>query len=335
MGAGGHAAVYLAQDQRLMRPVALKVLDPVRGTDPVGRARFEREYEVLARLSHPHIARCYSLERDGDLDLLVMEYVEGETLADRLLAGRMSSTEAVSLGVPLADALGACHEAGVLHRDLKPANIVLHPDRGPVILDFGVAWFSSALNLTRTGATIGTPRYMAPEVFASSLTDERADVFSLGVCLYEMVCGRSPYPVDSVAELAMGAEFPEAPQASVVVPGISRDFSAVLARAIAPEPADRYATADELRQALTRGQVLVTGTLRNSVPCESCGTPRVITLGFCPGCGTHASWLLEPGPNAVQLTGIADTERTFQWLQARYPTCLRRSAPVTRSRLNH
>jgi hypothetical protein len=335
LGEGASAAVYLACDEELGRQVALKVLDPLRGTDPVGRSRFEREYAVLSRLTHPHIARCHALAQDGALDLLVMEFVEGETLADRLVSGRLQHDEAVAIAVDLADALHACHATGVLHRDLKPANIMLHPERGAVILDFGVAWFSSAMNLTRTGATIGTPRYMAPEVFSGALTDERTDLYSLGACLYEMVCGRPPRLADSVAELAMTGHMNMPPRASTVVPGIPVEFDGVVARAITPRPEERYATAAEMKDALVRGRVEKTGILRNRVPCERCATSLIITLPFCPGCGDPASWELEPGPNAVQLTHVPDVNAVVSWLGARYPDALRRAQPALRARLHH
>ncbi|MGB0591793.1 MAG: serine/threonine-protein kinase [Myxococcota bacterium] len=335
LGEGTSAAVYLAHDELLGRRVALKVLDPLRGADPVGRARFEREYQVLSRLAHPHIARCHALEAHGELELLVMEFVEGETLADRLVSGRLHYDEAIAIASDLADALHTCHSAGVLHRDLKPANIMLHPERGAVILDFGVAWFSSAVNLTRTGAAIGTPRYMAPEVFSGALTDERTDLYSLGVCLYEMVCGRPPHFFESVAELAMAVHRHTPPRVSTVVPGVPSAFDDVVARAIAFGPEERYATATEMKAALVRGHVESTGILRNSVPCERCATSRIITLPFCPGCGAPASWGLEPGPNAVQLTSVPDIDAVVSWLDARYPDELRRSRPALRARLRH
>ncbi len=152
---GAMATVYRAEDRSSDREVALKILDPLRGADPVGRARFEREFEVLVRLSHQGIAHCFRLERDGELDILVLEFVEGETLEARLARSRLSVDEALEITARLAEALGHCHQNDVLHRDLKPTNIILHPERGPVILDFGVAWFTSAANLTRTGAVVG------------------------------------------------------------------------------------------------------------------------------------------------------------------------------------
>ncbi|MDP6946889.1 MAG: serine/threonine-protein kinase, partial [Myxococcota bacterium] len=164
LGEGAYAAVYLADDEKLARPVALKVLDPLRGADPVGRSRFEREYQVLSRLSHPHIARCHALAHDGTLDILVMEHVEGETLADRLVSGRLRYDEAVAIAIDLADALHACHDAGVLHRDLKPANIQLTPTGEVKILDFGISRGEYETRESETtGHLGGTVGYIAPE----------------------------------------------------------------------------------------------------------------------------------------------------------------------------
>src|SRR5262249_11508468 len=146
--------------------------------------------------------RSYRLDRDLDLEMLVLEHVEGETLKDKIARGRMSVGEATAIALQLARALEACHREGVLHRDLKPENIILHPKRGAVILDFGVAWFSSAATLTRTGSVIGSPRYIAPEVFKSPICDARADIYSLGAILFEMLTGRTPHTSDSIAEIA-------------------------------------------------------------------------------------------------------------------------------------
>mgnify|MGYP001218232181 CR=1 FL=1 len=237
LGEGTSAAVYLAHDEQLGHKVALKVLDPLRGTDPVGRSRFEREYRVLSRLTHPNIARCHALAKDGDMDILVMEFIEGETLADRLVSGRIRYHEAVAIAASLADALCACHAAGVLHRDLKPANIMLHPERGPVILDFGVAWFSSAMNLTRTGATIGTPRYMAPEqITHASSVGPAADLYSVSVLFYELL----------VDVLPQGHWQPPSGGRSDVPAAID----ALIEKGLSNRPASRPQAATEYRKAL-------------------------------------------------------------------------------------
>lgn len=329
---GAVATVYRAHDQLSGQPVALKVLDPLRGADPVGQLRFQREFEVLRRISHPHVSRCFALERHGELDFLVLELIEGEPLAAELARGRLSIPRAVAIALQLADALDACHRAGVLHRDLKPSNIVIHPERGAIVLDFGVAWFSSAANLTRTGAVVGSPQYLAPEVFRSSLFDARADLYSLGAILFELLAGRPVYFAESVAEL-VAAHALGPPALAALRPEVGPALGAIVATAIAPQPEDRFATARELADALRRQTALVGGALQARLPCGACGTPLIIDLAFCPGCGREVSWDLAPGHHAVQLTRIASTARCAEWLRARYPEAVVLRPEALRARL--
>ncbi len=335
LGEGAYAAVYLAQDEKLGVDVALKVLDPLRSADPVGRGRFEREYQILSQLDHPNVARSYAVEHTDGLDVLVMEYVEGPTLEARLELGRMEVAEARAVGVQLADAMCACHAQGILHRDLKPANVVLHPTRGAVILDFGVAWFSTAMNLTRTGAVVGSPQYMAPEIFASSVSDERADVFSLGVCLFEMLCGYAPAVGASVAELATNTLGQHTPRVASVRPGMDPGMDDIVAKALEPNPRDRFATADELRDALRRNMVRRTAAQRTSLTCDRCTTPCIIDVPFCPGCGARVAWTLEAGPYAVQIVEVKEPGAFARWLSRRHSELTRRSVAGATSRLRH
>ncbi len=320
LGEGASATVYRAHDDVLGVDVALKVLDPLRGADPVGRLRFERELEVLARIDHPGVARAFGLHTDGELELLALELVEGESLGQRLAQGRLPAAEAVEIARGLALALGACHDAGVLHRDLKPDNVVLHPVRGPVILDFGVAWFGAAANLTHTGAVMGSPQYLAPEAFASSLHDARADLYSLGVVLFEMLTGRPPRLQATVAELALATD-EEPPRASSLRPGLPPALDELVARAVAPRPEDRFATAGELARSLSQRTTTRAG-VRTRLPCARCHSLLVSDLPFCPGCGQDASWELERGPFSIELSSVPDAERCARWLLGRHRLAL-------------
>ncbi len=332
---GASSAVYLAIDEASGSAVALKILDPLKGADPVGRRRFEREFEILGKLSHPGVAGCHRRLTDGALDVLVLEYIEGENLETRLQRARLPVAEAVAIAVRLLDALDVCHRQGVVHRDLKPANVLLHPERGPVIVDFGLAWFSTALNLTRTGAVIGSPQYLAPESFGASLTDERADLYAIGVILFEMLTGRPVYLADSVAELAACHASEPPPVVAVLRPEVDSALSAVVGRAIAPQPEDRFATAGEFRQALLRGSVVAGRALRARIPCAKCKTPLVITLPFCPGCGRGVDWEPSAGPFAVQLTSVERPADAVAWLRHRYGALLRIHAVAVEQRLKH
>ena len=317
------ASVYQAEDAQTGGTVALKILDPLRAPDPITRARFEREFDILSRFAHAGLARALALTRHDDLDILVMEYVEGECLADRLARGRLPVDEAIAVAERLARALAVCHEAGVLHRDLKPANVILHPERGPVILDFGVAWLSAATNLTRTGAVIGSPQYMAPETFTSALCDARSDLYSLGAILFESLCGRPVRTADAVCELALQHLREPVPQVISLCPDVPLELSRLVDRAIAVAPEERFSTAIELADALSGRAPWHLGGVRTRLPCPRCKTALVVDVPFCPGCGRAMSWQLEKGPYAVQLVEVPDTARCAQWLQTRHGESLR------------
>jgi eukaryotic-like serine/threonine-protein kinase len=210
IGEGGMGEVYRAKDTKLGRDVAIKVLPAAFVRDESRRKRFHQEARALAALNHPHIAAIYGFEDTGDICALVLELVEGPTLADRLEAGALPLKEALPIARQLADALEAAHEKGIVHRDLKPANIKVTPDRVVKVLDFGLAkalaqeaadhTFSQAPTRTGRGIVVGTPAYMSPEQASGQNVDKRTDVWAFGCVLYEMLSGRSPFPGDSVAQ---------------------------------------------------------------------------------------------------------------------------------------
>ena len=231
IGSGGMGDVYRAHDTRLHRDVAIKVLPDVFASDPERLARFEREAQVLAALNHPHIAHVYGFEpgpREGGVNsrALVMELVEGDTLAEKLAASRSSAKSSSALPIDevleiarqIADALDAAHERGVIHRDLKPANVKVRPDGTVKVLDFGLAnWADGAsgagrigeedlLNsptitspaMTVRGTILGTAAYMAPEQAKGKTADKRADIWAFGCVLFEMLTGGRPFTGDSI-----------------------------------------------------------------------------------------------------------------------------------------
>lgn len=334
LGEGAVASVYLGRDTSLDQVVALKVLDPLRAADPVGRTRFEQEFAILSGLSHPGIARCLRFVQESQVEALVLEHVAGETLEQRMERGRLPVEEALEIARSIAVALVACHQAGVLHRDLKPANIVLHPERGPVVLDFGAAWFAASANLTRTGAVIGSPQYMAPEAFKSSLGDARMDLYSLGAILFEMLTGRPVRVAQGVAEIAIAHLREPTPSVSVIRPELGPDIDALVARAIATSPEHRFATAEEMVTALTTRSAGGAHGLHTRTCCAACKIPLVVDLPFCPGCGRDTSWELQPGPFAVQISDIPDEAACAGWLRRRHLSSLS-SAFTLSTRLHH
>ena len=207
LGAGGMGEVYRARDTRLQRDVALKILPPSFAADPDRLARFEREAQILASLNHPHIAAIYGIESQGEQPALVLELVEGPTLADRIAQGPIPQDETVSIARQIADALESAHEQGIVHRDLKPANVKLRPDGTVKVLDFGLAKLAdpgvgsgrgdaslsptiTSPAMTGVGVILGTAAYMSPEQAAGKPAGKRADIWAFGVVLWEMLTGQ-------------------------------------------------------------------------------------------------------------------------------------------------
>ncbi len=217
LGAGAMGQVYRARDARLERDVALKVMAPELLEDPSRRQRFEREARLLAALNHPNITAIHQLEEEDGVLALVLELVDGETLADRLSNGAIPPEEALLFARQIAEALEAAHSSGVLHRDLKPANVQVTSSNHVKVLDFGLAksLFDRARSeeapeedatlteMTRTGALLGTAPYMSPELLTGREVDHRADIWAFGCVLFEMSCGRRPFQGRSVAELSV------------------------------------------------------------------------------------------------------------------------------------
>jgi serine/threonine protein kinase/dienelactone hydrolase len=249
LGAGGMGEVYKAEDTRLKRTVALKFLPLGLSTDPEAKERLVHEARAVSALDHPNICTIYEIDETADGRLfLAMAYYEGETLKQRIARGPLSIEEATSLIAQVTRATVAAHEAGIIHRDIKPANILLSRRSDVKLLDFGLAKQPGQTVLTRTGTTVGTVAYMAPEQIAGQTVDERADVWSLGVVLYEMLAGRRPFAGDNDIALlrAIREEQP------VPIGRLRSDAPVALtqtvAKALQKEPKARCASARELLQ---------------------------------------------------------------------------------------
>ena len=215
IGTGGMGNVYSARDTKLNRLVAIKVLLPALANDPDRLARFSREAQLLASLNHPHIAQIHGFENAGGLHALVMELVEGPTLADRITQGAIPIDEALAMAKQIAEALEAAHEQGIIHRDLKPANIKVRPDGTVKVLDFGLAKAIDSTSresadagrlpprgvlATGAGVIVGTAAYMSPEQARGRPVDRRADLWAFGAVLYEMLTGRPAFPGETVSD---------------------------------------------------------------------------------------------------------------------------------------
>ena len=219
LGRGGMGVVYRAIDPRLNRPVAIKALPPELGADPARLDRFEREARTLAQLNHPNLAGIHGLEEHDGAKFLILEFVEGDTLADRLDRGPLPLDDALELAAQIAAGIEAAHDAGIIHRDLKPANIILTPDGSAKVLDFGLARADNAHSSTGSGmsqsptmtvpiqhsptipgAILGTAAYMSPEQARGRSVDRRTDIWSFGVILFEMLCGANPFAGETASD---------------------------------------------------------------------------------------------------------------------------------------
>ena len=258
IGAGGMGTVYRARDTRLERDVAVKVLSSGLIEDESSRARFRREALTLAKLSHPHIARLFDVGEEHGTSYLVMERVPGQSLATRISAGPLPVREVVALGAEIAAALAEAHEHGVVHRDLKPANVMVTPKEHAIVLDFGVAKLlgrsdgvDATRSVTETFGIVGTLLYMSPEQATGEALDERTDLWSLGVVLYEALTGTTPFRGASALGTlnAITQSSPESLRGQR--PDTPPELDEIIRRALAKEPAERYQSARDMERDLS------------------------------------------------------------------------------------
>ncbi len=260
LGQGGMGEVYRAHDETLGRDVAVKVLPVELASDPERLARFQREARTLAALNHPNVVTIFEVGAAGGVDFLAMELVAGRTLTDVIPRGGLPPAELMAIAVPLADALAAAHERGVVHRDLKASNVMVSPNGRVKVLDFGLAKLEAASSpeaatatedsLTREGGPVGTVPYMAPEQVQGKGCDRRSDIFSLGVVLHEMATGHRPFAGESFAEVASAILRDPAPEVDRLRPDLPRDLGRVIRRCLEKDPERRFQSAKDVRNEL-------------------------------------------------------------------------------------
>jgi beta-lactam-binding protein with PASTA domain/tRNA A-37 threonylcarbamoyl transferase component Bud32 len=267
LGSGGMAEVWQGHDRVLNRRVAIKTLLPQFARDASFVDRFRREAQAAARLNHPGIVSVYDSGTDGDTPYIVMEYVEGRTLAEFLGAGkRTPPMQAAQITHGIAEALAAAHAQGVIHRDIKPANVMVTREGKVLVMDFGIArLISGPETAPQTSAVMGTASYLSPEQAQGQPVDARTDIYSLGVVLYEMLTGRPPFTGDSPMAIAYKQVNATPPAPSSANPDVPPELDAVVMRALSKNPANRYQTAqefaDDLERARTGGEVMATPLL--------------------------------------------------------------------------
>jgi eukaryotic-like serine/threonine-protein kinase len=344
LGSGGMGEVYRARDMRLDRIVAIKVLPAALAADPQLRERFEREARAVSSLQHPHICALFDVGRDGDHEYLVLEYLEGETLAERLNAARpegraLRTSDALAIAIQICDALDKAHRSGIIHRDLKPANVMLvRGGRGSApptakLLDFGLAKSAapavttSSLSMlpttpptmTAQGTILGTLQYMAPEQIEGLEADGRTDLFAFGAVLFEMLTGRTAFEGKTRATLLGAILKDEPPPVSSLQPLAPRALDRIVATCLAKDPDDRYQSARDLLREL---KWAATGTADVS-PVESSPRPAASRLAWTIAAVASVALAIAsivelrharetpPTADPIQFTIVAPPETTF------------------------
>jgi len=299
LGRGGMATVFKGTDTVLGRPVALKVLSPQYSGDANFVTRFRREAQAAARLNHPNLVSVYDTGTDDGIHFIVMEYVEAKTLADYLAGGgRIMPERSIEIAEAVCDALSVAHAHGIIHRDIKPANIMITAKGDVKVTDFGIARvISGADTLAQTAAVLGTASYLSPEQAQSQPVDQRSDIYSLGVALYEMVTGSPPFSGDSPVMVASKHVLEQPTPPSKLNADVSPELEAVIMKAMAKNPDNRYQDADEMRADLERAR-LGQGVQATPLMPESARTQRIAPAGpptavlppGAPGDGERRRW---------------------------------------------
>jgi hypothetical protein len=319
IGAGGMGEVYRAKDTRLERDVAVKILPPSWAADPQRRTRFEREARAVAALNHPNICTIHDVGHDQGLDFLVMELVEGESLATRLAKGPLPLPQALARAIEIADALDRAHHHGIVHRDLKPGNVMLTATRSSgshethaKLLDFGLARIMPApvapgsetatdtSPVTEAGALLGTLQYMAPEQIEGQPADARTDIFSFGALLYEMVTGRRAFEGASTAALIAAILREDPPTLD------PRELGRIVRRCLAKDPSRRYQSArdllidlEELKESLGAGE-LVPSEARLGVRARVGRWLGAALVLAATGAAVYTAWPRPSAPSAIR-----------------------------------
>ena len=330
IGEGGMGQVYQATDTKLNRQVALKILPEAFATDPDRLARFQREAQVLASLNHPNIAQIHGIEEEGGTRALVLELVEGPTLAERISKGPIPLDEALPIAKQIAEALEAVHEAGVIHRDLKPANIKVREDGTVKVLDFGLAKaldptpeadpsLSPTLTAaaTQMGVIMGTAAYMSPEQARGKQVDRRADVWAFGCVLFEMLSGRRAFGGDDIS-MTLASVLKKDIDWGMLPADTPEPLRRMLERCFEVEPRSRYQSIGDARVEIEEwmasgfwGGAAAGGTRADAGSVAALMTGALFLLAF----GAAAAWVGRPSPeNALRIVRLDERGIAPAWI---------------------
>ena len=277
LGQGGMSAVYKATDPNLNRAVGVKLIHPHLADDDEFVHRFRKEAAIVAQLRHPNIVQVFDFNRDGDDFYMVMEFVAGETLQDRLKrlivdGSEMPLVDVMNYAINICDAADYAHRRSLIHRDIKPANVMLNVEDQAILMDFGIAKILGGTQYTATGATVGTALYMPPEQIRGERVDERSDIYAIGVVIFEMICGQPPFQAESPMAVLMKHLSDPVPDLNRLRPDCPADLKLVVEQAMDKDRDQRYQSAaemsDALEQALAakKAPVQASGAMAAAVP---------------------------------------------------------------------
>ncbi len=280
IGAGGMGEVYLAEDTKLKRRVALKFMPAHLAADDDMRSRFTREAQAAAKLDHPNIVPVYEVGEFQNRPFIAMAHIEGETLRDVIKKGKLSLSESIDLTMQICEGLNEAHNAGIVHRDIKPSNIIIDNSNRARLLDFGLATVSGEDKLTKTGSTLGTVGYMAPEQIVCKKVDKRADLFSVGVIFYEMITGRRPFTGDNDAAVVKAITDSNPEPIARFKSGVTGELQQIINKALSKDPSMRYQHADEMLADLKRLNIESKGPRKSRAALWAAAAVIIVVGGY-------------------------------------------------------
>ena len=251
LGRGGMGCVYRAEDKKIGEEIALKLIKSEIAADHITRKRFHNELRIARKIAHKNVCRTFHIGESGRSTFITMEFVNGEDVKSSIQRfGQLPISKSIILMKQICDGMAAAHELGIVHRDLKPRNIMIDPDGNAKIMDFGIARTLKTEGITRKGMAVGTPEYVSPEQVEGKPADQRSDIYSLGITLFEMVTGRVPFKGDSTLATAVMHKTESPPHPTEINPSIPELLSRIILKCLEKNPAQRYQSAGELKDAL-------------------------------------------------------------------------------------